>query len=154
MADTTERRPTAYRVWNFVANYSLLLIGGALLALIWANIDPYSYHHFVEYPLLFNDLIGIDSHHWEEAVGEAYAAEHGGGTERVLTFHYLVNDMLMAFFFAIAAKEVWEAVILKEGSLRGKKAATPLIATVGAWSGRSPSISASPSSSARTSTTP
>ena len=30
----------------------------------------------------------------------------------------------MALFFAIAAKEVWEAIILENGSLRGKKAAT------------------------------
>ena len=28
-----------YRVWNFVTNYSLLLILGAIIALIWANID-------------------------------------------------------------------------------------------------------------------
>ena len=41
----------------------------------------------------------------------------------------------MAFFFAIAAKEVWEAVILKNGSLRGRKAATPLFATVGGMAG-------------------
>ncbi len=41
----------------------------------------------------------------------------------------------MAFFFAIAAKEVWEAVILQNGSLRGKKAATPLFATAGGMIG-------------------
>ena len=41
----------------------------------------------------------------------------------------------MAFFFAIAAKEVWEAIILKDGSLRGKKAATPLVATAGGMFG-------------------
>jgi len=41
----------------------------------------------------------------------------------------------MALFFAIAAKEVWEAVILKNGSLRGKKAATPLFATAGGMFG-------------------
>ena len=35
----------------------------------------------------------------------------------------------MAFFFAIAAKEVWEGIVLKDGELRGKKAVTPLIAT-------------------------
>ena len=59
----------------------------------------------------------------------------GAGSLKVLSLHYLVNDMLMAFFFAIAAKEVWEAVILKNGSLRGKKAATPLFATVGGMLG-------------------
>ena len=49
-----------YRVWNFIANYSILLISGALIALIWANINPNSYHHFVEFPLWFNDHVGLD----------------------------------------------------------------------------------------------
>lgn len=107
-----------YRVWNFLANYSLLLISGAAIALVWVNIDPQSYHHFVETVL------------WENApIGHL----HDG--HRTLTLHYLVNDVLMAFFFAIAAKEVWEAIILKNGSLRGKKAATPLIATLGGMLG-------------------
>ena len=107
-----------YRVWNFLTNYSLLLIIGALIALVWANTNPETYHHFVEFVI------------WDHApIGHL----HDG--YRTLTLHYLVNDLLMAFFFAIAAKEVWEAVILKEGSLRGKKAATPLIATAGGMIG-------------------
>ncbi len=111
-----------YRVWNFITTYSVLLIGGALLALVWANIDAHSYHHFVEYPLWFNNWIGVDLHHWEQAIGAEYAHKFAAGNvERVVTFHYLINDMLMALFFAIAGKEVWEAVILKNGSLRGKK---------------------------------
>jgi len=111
-----------YRVWNFVTNYSLLLLGGALLALIWANTSPESYHHFVDYPLI--------EHFWIGAL-----ETEGGHTTRVLTVHYLVNDVLMAFFFAIAAKEVWEAVILEKGALRGRKAVTPLIATAGGMLG-------------------
>jgi len=107
-----------YRVWNFLANYSLLLISGSLIALFWVNTNPESYHNFVDIVL------------WENApIGHL----HDG--HRTLTLHYLVNDVLMAFFFAIAAKEVWEAVILKNGSLRGKKAATPLIATLGGMLG-------------------
>ena len=107
-----------YRVWNFVTNYSLLLIAGALIALIWANTNAESYHHFVEFTI------------WDHApIGHL----HDG--HRTLTLHYLVNDILMALFFAIAAKEVWEAVILKEGALRGKKAATPLFATLGGMVG-------------------
>lgn len=107
-----------YRVWNYVAEYSLLLILGAITALIWANIDADSYHHFVEFVI------------WDHApIGHL----HDG--HRTLTLHYLVNDLLMALFFAIAAKEVWEAVILKNGSLRGKKAATPLFATAGGMFG-------------------
>ncbi len=112
-----------YRVWNFVTNYSLLLIFGALIALIWANIDGHSYHAFVEF-VLIDDFI----------IGHPHADDHGH-IHRTLTLHYLVNDVLMAFFFAIAAKEVWEAVILKNGSLRGKKAATPLVATLGGMVG-------------------
>ncbi len=127
-----------YRVWNFVTNYSLLLIMGALIALVWANTAAHSYHLFVEYPLWFNDLIGYDLHHWEVAMDLHHLDPAMFGhaeTARVLTTHYLVNDILMAFFFAIAGKEVWEAVILKNGSLRGKKAATPLIATLGGMVG-------------------
>jgi NhaA family Na+:H+ antiporter len=111
-----------YRVWSYVTNYSLLLIAGALIALIWANLSPESYHHFVHWVIVDDFLIG-------EAEAE------GGRVVRTLTLHYLVNDVLMAFFFAIAAKEVWEALILKEGSLRGKKAMTPLIATAGGMMG-------------------
>lgn len=113
-----------YRVWNFVTGYSLLLISGAIIALVWANIDAGSYHHFVEFVI------------WDHApIGHLHPAEDGHEAYRTLTLHYLVNDVLMALFFAIAAKEVWEAVILKNGSLRGKKAATPLIATVGGMIG-------------------
>lgn len=112
-----------YRVWNFITGYSLLLIGGAILALVWANISAESYHHFVEFVIVDNFFIG--HLHVDEA----------GHAHRTLTLHYLVNDVLMALFFAIAAKEVWEAVILKDGSLRGKKAATPLVATAGGMVG-------------------
>lgn len=108
-----------YRVWNFLTQYSLLLIIGALAALAWANTNPESYHHFVDYVLIDNFFIG-----------HLHDDGHGHVT-RTLTLHYLVNDVLMALFFAIAAKEVWEAIILENGSLRGKKAATPLIATAG-----------------------
>lgn len=124
-----------YRVWNFITTYSILLISGAILALIWANIDPHSYHHVVEYPLWFNSWIGVDIGHWEHAYGEAAHHFEYGDIERVVTFHYLINDILMALFFAIAGKEVWEAVILENGSLRGKKAATPLVATAGGMLG-------------------
>jgi len=107
-----------YRVWNFVTTYSVLLISGALIALVWANIDYDSYYKLVNFKI------------WQDGpIGKDY------GEYRKLTLHYLVNDVLMAFFFAIAAKEVWEAIILKNGSLRGKKAATPLFATAGGMIG-------------------
>ncbi|RMD94508.1 MAG: sodium:proton antiporter [Alphaproteobacteria bacterium] len=112
-----------YRVWSFLTEYSLLLIAGAVAALVWANTDPYSYHDFVEYVLIDDFFIG---HAHYDAAGHVH---------RTLTVQYLVNDMLMAFFFFIAGKEVWEAIILKNGSLRGRKSATPLIATLGGMMG-------------------
>ncbi len=112
-----------YRLWSFISEYSLLLIAGALIALGWANVNPDSYHHFVEYPLLNDFFIG--HLHVDEA----------GHAHRTLTVHYLINDVLMALFFAIAGKEVWEAVVLENGSLRGKKAMTPLVATAGGMLG-------------------
>ncbi|QCL97879.1 Na+/H+ antiporter NhaA [Agrobacterium tumefaciens] len=112
-----------YRVWKFLSEYSLLLIIGAVSALVWANLWPDSYHALAELPL------------WENApVGQLHADGQGHG-HRTLTLRYLINDILMAFFFAIAGKEVWEAVALPNGSLRGRKALTPLIATVGGMLG-------------------
>lgn len=112
-----------YKTWSFVSEYSLLLIGGALLALGWANLSPESYHQLIEYTLIDHFPIG---HLHVGADGE---------THRSLTVHYLINDVLMALFFAMAGKEVWEAVALENGSLRGRKAMTPLIATAGGMLG-------------------
>lgn len=112
-----------YRVWNFLTQYSLFLIIGAIIALIWANTDYASYVAFIEFEI------------WEDSfIGHAHV-DAEGHVHRTLTFQYLINDVLMAFFFAMAGKEVWEAVILKDGSLRGKKAMTPLIATIGGMLG-------------------
>lgn len=47
-----------YRVRGFVANDPVLLIDGALLALIWANIDPHSYHDVVEFIIVDDFIIG------------------------------------------------------------------------------------------------
>ena len=112
-----------YRAWRFLCEYSVLMVAGALIGLVWANVAPASYHALVEFPLLEGGPIG---HLHLDAEGHAH---------RTLTVHFLINDILMALFFAIAGKEVWEAVALKEGSLRGRKAMTPLIATAGGMIG-------------------
>ena len=96
-----------YRVWKFLEDYSLLLVIGAAAALLWANVSPESYRAFVHLQL------------WENApIGHLHISA-GGEAHRTLTFHYLVNDVLMALFFGMAGKEVWEAVALEGGSLRG-----------------------------------
>ena len=57
------------------------------------------------------------------------------GHNHGINLHFLINDILMALFFATAAGEVWEA-LLPGGSLSNpKKAATPLLATVGGIAG-------------------
>jgi Na+:H+ antiporter, NhaA family len=105
-------------LWSFIEEYSILLVVGAFGALAWANIDYDSYHHIVDMVLIEHSPVG-----------------HLHDGHRTLTLHYLINDVLMALFFAIAGKEVWEALALKSGSLRGKKALTPLIATAGGMFG-------------------
>jgi NhaA family Na+:H+ antiporter len=80
---------------NFLIENSLFLITGALIALVWANINPQSYQHF--------------AHDW----------------------HFVINDIFMAFFFGIAAKEIVEA-LLPGGDLNPiRKAAVPLWGTLG-----------------------
>lgn len=144
-------------VWLRVAfDYSAFLILGSVAALAWANLDPStqgrvgSYERFVHatIPLpvdVENVLFGPPAHGEDEhaeadghAAGDAahdHAAEaHAAAVEPHhgrLTIHFLINDLLMAFFFAIAAKEVLEA-FLQGGDLSNRrKAATPLLATLG-----------------------
>lgn len=58
------------------------------------------------------------------------------GYERITqNIHFFVNEIAMAFFFGIAAKEVYEA-LLPGGALSSpRKAAMPLLATLGGMAG-------------------
>lgn len=94
-------------VARFLLENSLLLIGGSALALIWANVNPDSYHQ-----LLHTSLIPGSG-------GDGYSLLH------------VVNDGLMALFFAMAAKEVWESLLPGGVLSKWKTAATPLMATLG-----------------------
>jgi NhaA family Na+:H+ antiporter len=147
------RRPISFLFEN-----SLFLIFGTVAALVWANFGAIdSYNHFVHFPLVGASTSGdhdsIDPTHDEQ---DATTSEHTDDHQesvaadvqtslisqifsRVvsrpdkhgITVHFLINDILMAVFFAIAAGEVWEA-LLPGGSLSNpRKAATPLIATLG-----------------------
>ncbi len=125
---------------------SLFLIAGALAALIWANLDHDSYEHFIHMSLHWGDETAHD-----ETVQDAEPSTADGTAEPAsddqavvqatedtdgeeshdITLHFIVNDVLMALFFAIAGKEVWESM-LPGGSLSNvRKASMPLIATVG-----------------------
>jgi NhaA family Na+:H+ antiporter len=105
---------------NFLLENSLFLILGAVGGLIWANMDVVSYQHMLHFELFHNDWIG-------------YA--HEGSTHKVVNLHFIVNDLLMALFFAIAGKEVFEATLPGGPLSDPRKAATPLIATLGGMVG-------------------
>lgn len=88
-------RQKAYKQIEFLSNNSLFLIGGSILALVMANLDPHKYHN------------------WSHSL------------------HFVVNDVLMFFFFAIAAKEIREAT-LPGGALSSRRTAgLPLFCTAG-----------------------
>lgn len=99
---------------RFLLENSLFLILGAVVGLAWANLDHVGYEALLHFPILENSWIGVP---------------HDG--HRLVTLHFLVNDFLMALFFAIAGKEVWEALLPGGPLSNPKKAATPLIATLG-----------------------
>ena len=91
---------------KLLQEFSLPLIGGVLLALILANLWPISYHKLI----------------YEPIVGK-------------LNLHFLVNEIFMVFFFAIAAVEIKQS-LLPGGALHPiKRAANPLMATLGGVAG-------------------
>lgn len=103
------------RAINYAFENSLFLIGGAVAGLLWANIGPESYGKLRDF--------GV--------VCARSAAFHGEAGRSCLSLHYLVNDVLMAFFFALAGKEVWEAM-LPGGHLRHfRQAAVPIVCAIG-----------------------
>jgi Na+:H+ antiporter, NhaA family len=112
-------------VINFLFENSMFLIFGALAGLIWANFDNASYQSLVhlEIPGLANNFI------YDHAYNAAHPDKH------IVTLHFLINDLLMALFFAIAGKEVFEATLPGGPLSDPKKAATPLIATLGGMVG-------------------
>ncbi len=64
--------------------------------------------------------------------GLVWANVHLASYERLThQIHFLVNDIGMAFFFGIAAKEVFEAILPGGPLASPRKAAMPLLATAG-----------------------
>jgi len=88
----------------FAQDYSLPLLIGIIVALIWANISYESYHHFLEMPI--------------------FGFEH-------ITPHFLVKEIFMVLFFAIAMVEIVESVSPGGAMYPISKAINPLMATVG-----------------------
>ena len=84
---------------------SAFLLLGTVIALLWANIDHHSYE------AAFHKQNFLNGHY--------------------NFFHFLVNDVFMVLFFGVATKEISES-FLPGGPLSSvKKAAMPVIATIG-----------------------
>lgn len=87
---------------NMLREFSVPLLAGVVVALCWVNLSPQSYHHFTHEP----------------ALGP-------------LSFHFVVNDIFMVFFFGIATAEITQSC-LPGGDLHPlRKAVNPLLATAG-----------------------
>ncbi len=134
---TSEQGNKKSGVITFLLDNSLFLIGGAILALVWANISSENYHQFIHYDVLSIVRGESAAEHAVSApapkpAGEAAVAKKvSAPAHHGLTIHFLVNDVLMALFFAIAAKEVWESMLPGGALSNPRKAATPLLATAG-----------------------
>ncbi|WP_224960218.1 Na+/H+ antiporter NhaA [Geomonas subterranea] len=87
---------------SLLREFSVPLAAGVIAALVWANLAPGQYHHFLHDPLLAG-----------------------------LSIHFVTNDLFMAFFFGIAAVEITQSC-LPGGDLHPlRRAVNPLLATVG-----------------------
>ncbi len=118
----TEKGETMAKTVERLQEFSVPLIAGVLLAVLWANISPHSYHAAVHAPF----------HQFGEwlRVGSSMTVSHDSW-EYFFTLHFLSNDVFMVVFFGIAAKEITEAC-LPNGALNPvSKAVNPLFATVG-----------------------
>ncbi len=90
--------------------FSAFLLMGTLVAQLWVHGDATAYHATMHRELLRLTMYGY-----------RYS----------INLHFLVNDIFMAFFFGIAAKELCEAIFKKDGSLRGFKGLLPGLACLG-----------------------
>ena len=103
-----------YRVSSFVTRFARALLGGAVLATLWVNLAPASYYDVIEWRLLDLDLPS-----WIARLPVS------------VTPQSLVTEALMALFLFFVGKELWEALVLDRGALRGRQALLPLGLTLG-----------------------
>ncbi|MCB5409341.1 Na+/H+ antiporter NhaA [Pseudogemmobacter faecipullorum] len=107
-----------YRISPHVRSFALALLAGVLLATLWVNADPASYYDFIEWRIA--DLV-LPGWIWQGTVS--------------LTAFMIVTDMLMALFFFVIGKELWEAMVLERGALAGKRAFLPMGLSFGGLAG-------------------
>ncbi len=124
------------RGFQKLRNFSAFLLLGTVGALVWANVAPEGYEVFIHAPLLSAETLS----EWSAsggllaALGAAYEWAGGlftHGHLEELNFHFFVNELFMVLFFGIAGAEVAES-LLPGGALSSlRKAAMPVVATLG-----------------------
>ncbi|MBS3981879.1 MAG: Na+/H+ antiporter NhaA [Rhodobacteraceae bacterium] len=107
-----------YRVSSSVPRFAKALIGGAALATLWVNLTPASYYDSIEFRLLDLTLPG-----WIAPLPFS------------LTPLNLVADAAMSLFLFFIGKELWEALTLEHGPLKGRQAMLPAGLTLGGLAG-------------------
>lgn len=124
-----------YRVWTFLENYVWTLGIGALLAMVLANLTPGLYAYLTAFPISFGDYVGQDAGVWLTQHGTRFGIPDLGDVRRVLTVSEAVTKLGMSLFLFLAAKELWEALVLDHGALRGSDAILPIGVAIGGMAG-------------------
>ena len=109
----------------FLQEYSVPLILGVIVGLVWANIHFDSYYKIVEFDFWnFGKGPFLDDGEHHDLNDFYIFGKH-------ITVHFLINEIFMVFFFGIAAKEITES-ILPGGALNPlPKAINPIMGTLG-----------------------
>lgn len=90
------------KIINYLKEFSIPLISGVIIALFWANMSSESYFEIIE-----NKIIGN------------------------ISLHFLINEIFMVFFFAIATVEIKQS-LLPGGYLNPvKRVINPIMSTFG-----------------------
>ncbi|WP_173200020.1 Na+/H+ antiporter NhaA [Geobacter sp. SVR] len=87
---------------NLLREFSIPLVCGVVLALLWANLDPEGYQRFITAP------------------------SFGG-----FSFHALSNELFMVLFFGIAAVEITQSFLPGGDLYPVSRAVNPLLGTLG-----------------------
>jgi len=103
-----------YRVSAFLPRFGVALLAGAALATLWVNLSPASY-----YDLIAFRLVDLSLPDWLAPLPVS------------LTPLLILTEGLMALFVGYIGKELWEALILDRGALRGRQAVLPVAMAVG-----------------------
>jgi NhaA family Na+:H+ antiporter len=107
-----------YRVSTFIRHFAIALAAGSVLATLWVNLSPESYYDVME-----ARLVTLSLPQW-------IMPDHAR-----ITLISVTSELLMALFFFLMAKELWEATMLARGALHGMRAGLPLLASLGAAAG-------------------